>query len=48
LLKGRDRSHDEDIPLRAGKNLRLEVSTFVNAVEFSKTRPPANGVKKAS
>jgi hypothetical protein len=37
VLKGRDRSHDEDIPLGGNRSYRLEVSTFVNAVEFSKT-----------
>jgi hypothetical protein len=37
VLKGRARRHDEDMPLGGNRSYRLEVSTFVNAVEFSKT-----------
>jgi hypothetical protein len=48
VLKGRDRSHDEDIPLSASRSRPIEVSTFVNAVEFSKTGAASDGVKKAS
>jgi hypothetical protein len=36
-LKGRSRRSDEDLPLTASRSRPLEVSTFVNAVEFSKT-----------
>jgi hypothetical protein len=46
VLKGRDRSHDEDMPLGSNRSCRLEVSTFVNAVEFSKTGAGSDGVKK--
>ena len=46
VLKGRDRSHDEDMPLGDSRSRRLEVSTFVNAVEFSKTGAASDGVKK--
>src|SRR5262249_4428480 len=45
-LKGRDRSHDEDLPLPVGRSRPFEVSTFVNAVEFSKTGAASDGVKK--
>ena len=37
VLKGRFRRSDEDLPLGGSQSHRLEVSTFVNAVEFSKT-----------
>ena len=45
VLKGRARRHDEDF-LSAQPKLPLEVSTFVNAVEFSKTGAASDGVKK--
>jgi hypothetical protein len=38
---------DEYLPLGSRLSCRLEVSTFVNAVEFSKTGAVSNGVKKA-
>src|SRR5581483_6773702 len=46
-LKGRLRGGDEDVPLAARRGRPLEVSTFVNAVEFSKTGA-ARRRKKAS
>src|ERR1051326_1042741 len=44
-LKGRGRSHDEDCSQRRPEPAP-RVSTFVNAVEFSKTRAASDGVKK--
>jgi hypothetical protein len=48
VLKGHARRHDEVMPLGGSQSHRLEVSTFVNAVEFSKTGAASDGVKKAS
>ena len=47
VLKGRPEGR-RGFPLRAGKSRLIEVSTFVNAVEFSKTGAASDGVKKAS